>query len=193
MPSLRIRRPFLAGVVAVLIAGLGVFDLQLSPARADQPPADNASTTAEASTDSGRHLVPQRTGSRRQGESRSSQGSSGWWLGTAGIALALAVCGGLSIAARHIAPKTNAGPLRVVGRTSLSPKHTVYLLKAGGRTLIVGTGPQGAPSLLGELDEFEDDLPPQEIATRAAATRPVSIPTGVRVGAGFDRRVGDDE
>jgi flagellar protein FliO/FliZ len=39
----------------------------------------------------------------------------------------------------------------VVGRTSLSPRHTVYLLKAGDRVLIVGTGPQGSPTLLGEM------------------------------------------
>jgi flagellar protein FliO/FliZ len=42
--------------------------------------------------------------------------------------------------------------LRVLGRTALTPKHSVYLLKAGDRVLIVGTGPQGAPSLLGEMD-----------------------------------------
>jgi flagellar biogenesis protein FliO len=67
-----------------------------------------------------------------------------------GIALALAVFGGVSLASRRFLPGRGTGPLQVVGRTSLSPKHTVYLLRAGDRVLIVGTGSQGAPSLLGE-------------------------------------------
>ena len=45
------------------------------------------------------------------------------------------------------------GRLQVISRVGLSPKHTVYLLRAGGRVLLVGTGPQGAPSLISELDE----------------------------------------
>jgi flagellar protein FliO/FliZ len=86
--------------------------------------------------------------------------TSGWWMGTAGMALALAACGWASLAARRFLPKraTAASSLRVVGRTSLSPKHSVYLLDVGGRVLIVGTGSQGAPSLLGEMlgDEWID-------------------------------------
>jgi flagellar protein FliO/FliZ len=80
-------------------------------------------------------------------------GSGSWWVGGAGVAVALAVCGWLSVAAKRYRPGGVAGAagLRVVGRTSLSPKHTVYLLQAGDRVLIVGTGPQGAPSLLGEM------------------------------------------
>jgi hypothetical protein len=82
-----------------------------------------------------------------------SEGAGGWWLGTAGVALALAACGWASVAARRYLPRAADGTaaLRVVGRTSLSPKHTVYLLDVGGRVLIVGAGPQGPPSLLGEL------------------------------------------
>ena len=49
--------------------------------------------------------------------------------------------------------------MRVVGRTVLSPKHSVYLLEVGDRVLIVGTGAARAPSLLGELtDPVERDL-----------------------------------
>lgn len=79
--------------------------------------------------------------------------TGGWWLGTGTAALALAVCGWASVAAKRYRPGGVAGAagLRVVGRTSLSPRHTVYLLQAGDRVLIVGTGPQGPPSLLGEM------------------------------------------
>ncbi len=72
-------------------------------------------------------------------------------MGTAGIALALAAFGGMSVAAKKFLPQSESGPLRVLGRTSLSPKHAVYLLKAGDKVLIVGTGPQGSPTLLGEM------------------------------------------
>ena len=90
----------------------------------------------------------------RRGPARpEGQGGGSWWIGSAGVALALAVGGWASLASRRYSPKTGAGAtgLRVVGRTSLSPRHTVYLLQAGDRVLIVGTGPQGAPSLLGEM------------------------------------------
>lgn len=77
----------------------------------------------------------------------------GWWLGPAGITAALAACGAACIAARKYWPQQDSGPVRVVGRVSLSPKHAIYLVRAGQRTLLVGTGSQGAPSLLGALDE----------------------------------------
>ncbi len=78
-------------------------------------------------------------------------------MGTAGIALALAVVGGLSVASKRFLPIASTGStsLRVVSRTSLSPRHAVYLVQAGDRVLVVGTGPQGPPALLGELDDDE--------------------------------------
>jgi hypothetical protein len=39
---------------------------------------------------------------------------------------------------------------------SLSPKHTVYLLRVGRRVLLVGAGPQGAPALISELDDLDE-------------------------------------
>jgi flagellar protein FliO/FliZ len=92
-------------------------------------------------------------------------------MGTAGIALALAAFGGMSVAAKKFLPQSESGPLRVLGRTSLSPKHAVYLLKAGDKVLIVGTGPQGSPTLLGEM-------PPE--------SAPASSPKFARSRAGSD-------
>ena len=88
-------------------------------------------------------------------------------MGTAGIALALAAFGGMSLAARKFLPQSESGPLRVVGRTSLSPKHTVYLLKAGDKVLIVGTGPGGSPTLLGEMPPEAAGSSPRLARTRA--------------------------
>ena len=70
------------------------------------------------------------------------------------IAVLLAIGGGLAAAARRISPRGGAAGLQVVSRVGLSPKHSVYLLRAGARVLLVGTGPQGAPSLISELDEI---------------------------------------
>jgi Flagellar biosynthesis protein, FliO len=92
--------------------------------------------------------------SRRFARADRTEGSDNWYLGMAGIAILLALGGGIAAAARRFAPGNGAGTLQVISRVGLSPKHTVYLLRAGGRVLLVGTGPQGAPSLISELDEI---------------------------------------
>src|SRR5438105_2868087 len=51
-----------------------------------------------------------------------SASSNGYWLSTAGIALALAAFGAISLGARKIRPAGESGPLKVIGRTSLSPR-----------------------------------------------------------------------
>jgi flagellar protein FliO/FliZ len=88
-----------------------------------------------------------------------------WW-GMAGITLALAVCGGIYAGCRRFLPQNAVAAMQVqvVGRVSLSPKHTVYLLRVGRRALLVGAGPQGAPSLITELDDFPavEPNPPQQ-------------------------------
>ncbi len=102
-----------------------------------------------------RIILPPKIG---RGAATPSTSSGGWWIGTAGVAVALAVFGGVSVAAKRfgLGPKSSeVGLLKVVGKTSLSPKHTVYLLRAGDRVLIVGTGPQGSPTLLGEMPADE--------------------------------------
>jgi flagellar biogenesis protein FliO len=128
---------------------------------------------------SGTHRTPSHSGGTSTG---------GWWLGTTAAALALAACGWASVAAKRYRPGGVAGAagLRVVGRTSLSPRHTVYLLQAGDRVLIVGTGPQGAPSLLGELDA--DALPPPPRPSDRAAPFDDDPPFPRRL----DLRLGDD-
>jgi flagellar biogenesis protein FliO len=76
-----------------------------------------------------------------------------------GITLALTVCGGVVAAARRFSSQGAVGHVRVVSRVSLSPKHTVYLLRVGRRMLLVGAGPQGAPSLISELDDLAEIEP----------------------------------
>ena len=96
---------------------------------------------------------------RRPALATRAEGSDRWYLGMAGVALLLAVAGGAALAARRFTPATATGALQILSRVSLSPKHTVYMLRAGGRVLLVGTGPQGAPALISELDEIAPVVP----------------------------------
>ncbi len=121
-----------------------------------------ADTTADGSREPDRLSHASRSPFfKRLAKSDRAQGSESWYLGMAVIALLLALGGGLAAAARRLSPRSGAAGLQVVSRVSLSPKHAVYLLRAGTRVLLVGTGPQGAPALISELDE----IPPLEPAT----------------------------
>jgi hypothetical protein len=164
MTHASLRRWVIEGVGVALVAGLldpGV-GLGRRPVRADQAPlpprvagASPAPAPAPTAVSARRPFSP-RESALRNAEGR-PEGAGGWWLGTAGIALVLALCGGISLVARRCWPQLHTGGLlRVVGRASLSSKHTVHLLSVGNRVLIVGTGPQGAPSLLGELTDPDD-------------------------------------
>ena len=153
-----------AALAFALVLGL-VASLRPRAASAPDPARNLALSVAHvpptaAIDPPGRRRFPSRevVAASRPAESGSrpaSDGSGGWWVGTASVALALAAVGWVSVAARrYVAP---GGPdplaLRVVGRASLSPKHSVYLVDVGGRVLILGAGPQGAPTLLGELPD----------------------------------------
>ncbi len=47
------------------------------------------------------------------------------------------------------------GPVRVLQRIPLEGRRALYLVRAGRRTLLLGTGDSGGPRLLLELDESE--------------------------------------
>ncbi len=82
-----------------------------------------------------------------------SAGAEGWRPWSACLALGLAACGAVALTARRRVIRGVPVELQVVGRASLTPKHGIYVLKVGGRMLVVGAGPQGPPALLTELDE----------------------------------------
>jgi hypothetical protein len=92
--------------------------------------------------------------------SRTARASSAdpWWPAFAGIALILAIGGGIAAARRFVPAGANSS-VQVVGRVSLSPKHSVYLLRVGRRMLLVGAGPQGPPSFISEVDELTETVP----------------------------------
>lgn len=128
--------------------GLGLALIASAPALAQRP---------DPSTNSQKLMISPPPTKRELGSGLGSP-STGWWAGTAGMALALAAFGGVSLAMKRwgVPGVHEAGLVRVVGRTSLSPRHAIYLVKVDHRTLLIGTGPQGPPSLLGELATTDD-------------------------------------
>jgi flagellar biogenesis protein FliO len=85
----------------------------------------------------------------------SSGGGSTAFLTIVVGVLALGAIGVLGRSARDRGRSRAGGVLAVVDRVAISPKHAVFLVKAGDRTLILGTGPQGPPALLGELESTD--------------------------------------
>ena len=99
-----------------------------------------------------RHPIARSDSPSRSGASTASGGST---LVTLGVGVALAAFGAVAWLARRGRPVAGTANLRVVGRASLSPRQAVCLVRVGERTLILGTGGQGPPSLLGELKPGE--------------------------------------
>jgi len=145
----------------------------------------NSALAQEASNPTRPNLARQRSGATTQ-----AKGSQGWWLGTAAALVVLAGAGALCLAARGKAAGATASRLQVLGRVHLPPRHALFLVRAGRRTLLIGTGPQGAPSLLGELDDEETEPSSESIGARLGAA--AAVQRGPRAPARFDVQLGDE-
>jgi flagellar protein FliO/FliZ len=162
----RVASPFARAVGASVVAAMAA----AGPALADasgEPITPSAGAGAEAGAhDAGaRRPLTALTWLRRDRGGTSRTGSDRWGAGTACLAVVLAVCGGIAVAARRSSGRAPAAPMRVISRLSLSPKHSVYLLRVGRRTLVLGAGPQGPPALITELvDEPQEPPAPQREA-----------------------------
>jgi Flagellar biosynthesis protein, FliO len=165
------------GLAIILALGFAVDAIVLmttrahadAPAALDQPTNGRQSAAANVSGD--RPLLPLDAESGpRQDDPRASRatllhrltkgsrpgGSDPWSLSMLTVTLALAVLGGVVAVGRRYLPQAPGVGMQVVGRVSLSPKHTVYMLRVGRRVLLVGAGPQGSPALISELDEIDE-------------------------------------
>jgi hypothetical protein len=131
-----------------------------APASAPSGPEDEprASRAEALGRDDGsrtsRSVIARRLSSAARGSN-----SDGWYWGMAGITLVFAVCGGLVASARRFLPQGAGAGVQIVSRVSLSPKHAVYVLRIGRRVLLVGSGPQGPPALISELDDVSESEP----------------------------------
>jgi hypothetical protein len=152
-------------------AALGVLTLTLAsgPFRAtaedvaQRPTSETASEVPDAgAAHAERSKRPRTSGIPWPGGHQGATGRAvfdGGWSGMACLAAVLAACGGIAVAARRLGPRPAAGGVEVVGRVSLSPKHSVYLLRVGQRVLVVGAGPQGPPALITEVENVPQDPP----------------------------------
>ncbi len=98
------------------------------------------------------------------------------WLRTG---LALAVVLGLILGLRWLMLRRGSGlrsggaggALEVLGRSALSPRHQVALVRVGRRVLVVGLGPEG----LRTLSEITDPLQVSELLGSVQQARPDSL------------------
>lgn len=144
-----------------------------------------AAASAQDADAAGRARTPRTVAGERARIASRSTVSQAWWLGTTVMILALGGAGAVCVAARRQGPAGATVKLQIVGRVHLPPRHAVFAVKAGGRTLLIGTGPQGAPALLGELDDEPEPPVPAGVAV-ASPHRPVH-----RHGR-LDVRIGDE-
>jgi flagellar biogenesis protein FliO len=99
----------------------------------------------------------------RYSQSGQSVRQDNWSLGILAITLALAGCGGIATAVRRFLVRNASAGTTLISRVCLSPKHSIHLVQIGRRVLLIGTGPQAAPTLLGE---FDDSSVPTSNSTR---------------------------
>jgi flagellar biogenesis protein FliO len=149
-----------------------------APAAADDPaapPRPQASASAPVAALPSRPVASSFPVRRPDPGARSSGGSS-WWFGPIGVTLVLVGAVAAGWAARRGGlvppPHRETGPEpRVIGRAALTPRQAVYTVRVGDRILLVGTGPNAAPSLLGDWIE-PPAAPPEPLVPVATATRP---------------------
>ena len=160
----------------------------------DQPPRDGAVVPASLPFKD----QPVRASSRSGSKALKGEATAGWWLGPVGIAAAFAVVGGVSLASKrfglNLGLTRETGTIAVVDQTRLSPKHSVYLVRVGGRVLILGAGAGGSPTTLGEVTDPGElaRLIPRRVVRGGGSSPPIKV-AGVARGTGFDQRIGDDE
>lgn len=168
----------------------------LWPACAGAQEADSGRRAPTAAIGQPDRIPMPRRGDKAEREGTASNASTGWWFGTGGIVVALAVFGAISIASRKYLPGQGGDLMQVIGRTSLTARHSAILLKVGEQVFVVGVGPQGAPTLLGEVadpEELRGTSPPRRAPASLVSVvpkRPEPAPTA-RPG-GLDLRIGDD-
>lgn len=82
------------------------------------------------------------------------------------VVITVAIYGGARLLKRYVPAARNmfgTGTLKVVGRTFLSPKQSILLVKVGGRMVVVGVTPTGMTALAEIRDSEELEYISREI------------------------------
>jgi flagellar biogenesis protein FliO len=110
---------------------------------------------------------------------------TGFWLGL----ILVALCG-VVVLARRFMPRSmsmfKSPAMELMGRSYLDPKRCVYLLKVGGRVLVVG----GAENGLTCLSEISDQAEVRHLAALAASPGPARSAEPGRFAAALGRSLG---
>ncbi len=67
------------------------------------------------------------------------------------IGLTAACAAALVLLKRHARARAETAGMRVVGRLTLEPRRSIYLVEVGGRCFMVGVG-DGPMTMLGEVE-----------------------------------------
>ncbi len=151
-------------------------------AEASAKPMESSKTASAAGASPASRTIRRSSAERGRTTPIAPQGSRLPWYrtGFGALAIVLVLVGGAAWAFRRWMPTSRLGDsdiLRVVGRTSLTPKHTVALVHVGRRFVMVGV----CGDRLETLSEVSD---PDEVADLLAR---VAQPVTKRSGDGFDR------
>jgi len=169
--------PTIGSVITMLTAAVC---LAQNPAVQDDAasasPAPNQSVSIETATDrpsdgavnvAERTVAGSRLGRRKPalGDLAEGDRSTPWYrTGIGALAVVLALIGGAFWIVRRWMPSArpaDAGAMKIVGRTGLTPKHSLVLVRVGRRYLMVGV----SADRLDTLCEISD---PEEVAQLAA-------------------------
>lgn len=143
--------------IAALLLTAGVF---LAAARVLGEDAHPGGTPAAADTPASRPGAETRPvrpgpGSEIEDKTIASSGSGGMWASVLRTVLALAVVAALIFGLRFLLRRFGTGrhgrgtsaPISVLGRTCVSARQQVLLIRVGRRLVLVGSGPEGMTPL----------------------------------------------
>jgi len=166
--------------IAVLLLMAGVLP-PAAPVQGQPPPSDQAPTATAPAGGQQADTRPVRAVERSRIEDKTvaSGGGGGMWVAVLRTVLALAVVAALIFGLRILLRRFGAGrlvgrtsgPVSVLGRTSVSPRQQLLLIRVGRRLVLVGSGPEGMAALMEirDADEVADLVRLAEGGDRQAA------------------------
>jgi flagellar biogenesis protein FliO len=145
-----------------------------APAQNPRPASRPAVSTAELLSPDEAEIVPAvsrakplspRSPTPRSAASpRDTSTSGAWWTTLSGLAIVLAIVGGLAWLARKHLPQVVRGlpptVFEVLGRKTIEPRAVVHLVRCGNRILLLGCTPAG----LTTLTQFDDPVDVDHLA-----------------------------
>jgi len=164
-----------ADVAANAVGAPSAAPLRLSP---------SGVTIPHTARDAGERPVSEEGESSASGRVRPGRAAAWYQSGPVALAIVLGVVGGGYVLLRRFVPGTRArdgGVMQVVARVTLTPRHSVVLVRLPRRLMLVGL----APDRVNALASIEE---PEEVAELLSR---LQVPAGLRAGQ-FDELLEDE-